>query len=1232
MRRSLAIVSLLVPLVLAGRPAEGRAQPAAPPADVADPAAGALPAAWTASGAPAQEPEPPEPGYIENQLIVGFAPAATAADKQALHERYGAQVIAEIPQINAQVLRFQGDDALAMVSIYQAQPTVRYAEPDYIASIPERELIGPGSSDGGAIPDRLGPGRLLGLLANPNDSLYSQQWHHTKINTAAGWEYGRAAGVTIAIVDTGVSCNHPDLQGKCVAGYDHANGDADPSDDHGHGTHVAGIAAAQTNNGTGVAGVGWEARIMPVKALGASGNGSHSAIANAIIWAADHGAQVINMSLGGPFTTSTLANAVSYAISQKGVTLVAAAGNENTSNPSYPAAYPNVIGISATTQSDSRASFSNYGDAIDVAAPGVAILSTVTSGGYQAWSGTSMAAPVAAGLAALLKGQNASRTPAQIEQLLEQSADDLGASGWDQLFGWGRINAARAMAQSPGGSTPGATAPPSPTVRIPTPVQPTALPTASGNAVQQVEDLINRERATYGLPGLLTHSALRQASQRHSNDMALSLACRHDGSDGSSPYTRMRDAGYSSPYGEIVACGQTSPAAVVQAWMNSEGHRAIILCGSCTEFGAGFREANDGYRRYWTVTFGSRRVSGPTATIVPSATPAAPTATSRPTATFTPGPPTPTSLPGSRDVVLRPGPNHVGWVVSSQPSLNHFDDEDTYTGTWNGRIYHGAMQLDLSSIPANARLNFARLELTGRSRQFLGTSGTWSVKLLATAIDADFVNHGYTAIHGAAVDATMLPLLGVNDLVAGQVNTFNFAPSQLTVLQSRIAGSRAVSFRIDGPPADPTSNLFTWDTGYGPETTYPGPQLVLNFGTGLPTGVPSLTPSEVPPPSPTVAPPTAGPSATATATSPPPTRTATAPPPPPTRTPTATLPPPIPTADLGEGAVEIRPQAPEDVGWVRQNEMINHFGDAYTYSGYYYGLIYHGAVQFDLSAIPPGSAIRAARLTLTGNSTRYLSTQGNGLWNVKLLGPAIDAGWRRSTFGTLDGAEVLSMLTPELRQADLDLGRANVFVFNELERRALSFRVDTTRKISFRFDGPRAGISNVFSWDSGFGSASRQPPVLSVVFGPARDVEPGPTTAPPNLDLALAVIARINAERSQAGLRQLAISSPLMDAATDHTDDMVRFNFFSHTGSDGSQPEDRVRRAGFDALDVGEVLAALSADPNAVVDAWMSRPQREVILTPHFTHIGAAMMYRAGTAYGNYWTVNLAEAAAMAGH
>ncbi len=290
---------------------------------------------------------------------------------------------------------------------------------------------------------------------SPNDPYYSNTsfvYSPQMINAPGAWDFTLGnPSVVIAILDTGVNANHPEFAGRVLPGYDFINSDTDPDDDNGHGTHVAGTAAAGTNNGIGNVGICGGCSILPVKVLSNTGAGLWSQVANGIIYAADNGADVINLSLGGYSPSSTMLTAVEYA-QQKGVLIIGAAGNDNRNDNFYPAAFPNVIGVSATTRNDTRWALSNFGDYIDVAAPGDTIFNTFNDlhnyyGGYAFYSGTSMAAPHVAGLAGLLFSQNQNRTAMQVSYLITSTAKDLGTLGWDALFGWGRIDAGKALAQ-----------------------------------------------------------------------------------------------------------------------------------------------------------------------------------------------------------------------------------------------------------------------------------------------------------------------------------------------------------------------------------------------------------------------------------------------------------------------------------------------------------------------------------------------------------------------------------------------------------------------------------------------------------------------------------------------------------------------------------------------------------------------------------------------------------------
>jgi thermitase len=286
----------------------------------------------------------------------------------------------------------------------------------------------------------------------PSDPEFSRQWGSAKIGLPAAWELDTGQQeVIIAILDTGVDLDHPDLQDRIITGYDFINNDDNADDDNGHGTHVAGIAAASANNGMGGTGVSWGARIMPLKVLDAQGNGDTADVAEAIYYAVDHEAKVINLSLGAfqawPCDWPEIEMAFEYAVN-RGAVVVAASGNHGRDGVSCPAAYEQAIAVGATTESDFRASFSNYGSRLDLVAPGSSIYSTLIGGGYGYKSGTSMATPYVSGLAALLWSFSPSLSGSELRDTLQSTATDLEANGWDTEYGWGRIDAFYALTAS----------------------------------------------------------------------------------------------------------------------------------------------------------------------------------------------------------------------------------------------------------------------------------------------------------------------------------------------------------------------------------------------------------------------------------------------------------------------------------------------------------------------------------------------------------------------------------------------------------------------------------------------------------------------------------------------------------------------------------------------------------------------------------------------------------------
>lgn len=289
---------------------------------------------------------------------------------------------------------------------------------------------------------------------HPNDPYYPNQWAIQKANMLAAWEHSHGDQILIAILDTGVDFGHDDLVTKLRddIDWDFVNADDDAQDDYGHGTHVAGIAAAATNNAQGVVGVGWGAEVLPLKVLNNRGSGSIADIVAAIYYATDHGARIINMSLSTSAEYDlqcsqlpALVEALEYAYNHDVLTVVSAGNNHNDAGRVIPANCPYVLTVAATDANDAIASFSNYGSVVDIAAPGKSIYSTYLGNGYSTKSGTSMAAPIIAGVASLVQAAHPTYTVTQVAAALVDRAVDLGDQGWDPIFGCGRVNAAQAV-------------------------------------------------------------------------------------------------------------------------------------------------------------------------------------------------------------------------------------------------------------------------------------------------------------------------------------------------------------------------------------------------------------------------------------------------------------------------------------------------------------------------------------------------------------------------------------------------------------------------------------------------------------------------------------------------------------------------------------------------------------------------------------------------------------------
>lgn len=313
-----------------------------------------------------------------------------------------------------------------------------------------------------------GPNYKVYMMMDVNDPMSKEQYALDKVAARQAWDVTQGdAGTVIAIVDTGVDLSHPDLKDKLLPGFsalkdkEDDHGQKMGGDDNGHGTHCAGIAAGIGNNGVGVSGIALNNKILPVRVLGGAGSGNLFSIAKGIEWAGDHGAKVVSMSLGGPSSAMDLVveRSVNKAL-KAGASVVAAMGNSGKEEKMVPGCLKGVIAVGATDSNDKKASFSTWGDHITVSAPGVQILSTMPtyevfltkeygiSNNYAKLSGTSMATPAVSGVVGLLRSKFPNLTPAQVKEKLQGSVDDLGAQGFDKLYGFGRVNAFKAVSGS----------------------------------------------------------------------------------------------------------------------------------------------------------------------------------------------------------------------------------------------------------------------------------------------------------------------------------------------------------------------------------------------------------------------------------------------------------------------------------------------------------------------------------------------------------------------------------------------------------------------------------------------------------------------------------------------------------------------------------------------------------------------------------------------------------------
>jgi type VII secretion-associated serine protease mycosin len=400
-------------------------------------------------GAPVDaSPETSKPGQDSNTVLVRFKPGVAPTDWKSIAAAADATVGEPIRATDYVLVKTKPGRVGKTLQALERDSRVADAELNYVRR----------------------------ALTIPSDPEYSRQRHYfERLRLPEAWDVANAvADVRVAVVDTGVDAGQPDLAGRVLQGHDFVNDDSDAYDDQWHGTWVAAIIAANTNDGVGIAGVSPSARILPVKVLDSYGNGTDANIAAGITWAADHGADVINLSLAASQESAVIRQAVEYALDHD-VVVVAAAGNGGSETPQYPAAYSGVVAVAATDAHGELASFSNHGPWIDIAAPGVNITSARSRSSYEVMSGTSYAAPFVSGVATLVHALHPSATASQIVSQLLESAQDAGPIGVDHDFGHGILDAFAAVTASNGvPALPSAPTPP--TLPQPPPAAPDVAP------------------------------------------------------------------------------------------------------------------------------------------------------------------------------------------------------------------------------------------------------------------------------------------------------------------------------------------------------------------------------------------------------------------------------------------------------------------------------------------------------------------------------------------------------------------------------------------------------------------------------------------------------------------------------------------------------------------------------------------------------------------------------------
>ena len=437
--------------------------------------------------------------WAEGHILVKPRAHVSAGQFSEMLGRFGAQSVGKIRALEVHVVKVPPQAEQAMVEALSHNPNVEFAEVDTLHT----------------------PGETTA-----NDTYFGNAWHLDTMNAPLAWDQSKGDGIVVAVLDSGVDPNHPDLQGQLVPGRNIYDGNDNTADVYGHGTNVAGVIAADSNNGIGVTSLAWNAKIMPVRISQLNGSAYSSTIASGLTWAADHGAKVANISyaISG---SSTVITAAQY-MRDKGGVVCSSAGNDGTNLSTLPT--DAIITVSATDSGDNLASWSSYGNVVDVAAPGVNIWTTLNGGGYGPVSGTSFSSPATAAVVALVMARNPALSPAQVDGIIMNASLDLGTPGKDVYFGYGRVDAAAAV--SAGGSSPAPDTEP-PTVSITNPTGggyvsgtvPIAAVAADNKGVTRVDFYIDGTRVSSDTSAPYS---LNWNSTGHANGTAQLLARAYD--------------------------------------------------------------------------------------------------------------------------------------------------------------------------------------------------------------------------------------------------------------------------------------------------------------------------------------------------------------------------------------------------------------------------------------------------------------------------------------------------------------------------------------------------------------------------------------------------------------------------------------------------------------------------------------------------------------------------------